>query len=97
MHKAVEHLFYKMSDIFLWKRPSKQQSWLQIPEIYNNNWEEEKISFWKITECEKSLESKGTASRFGQQPMRRACAVRIIGESEMDAILENSKRKSEMI
>lgn len=40
---------------------------------------------------------KATASRFGQQPMSWSCAIRIIRESEMDAILKNSKRKSELI
>ena len=68
---------------------------VMVADSWNINWEEEKKSFWKITESPSN--QKATASSFGQQTMSWACAVRTIRESEMDAILQNSKRKSELI
>ena len=67
---------------------------VMVADSWNINWRKKK---YRVGKLRKSLESKATASRLGQQLMFWACAVKIIRESEMDAILKNSKRKSEII
>lgn len=67
---------------------------VMVADSWNINWEEEKISCWKIT---KVLRIKSDREKIRSAAYVLGMRCKIIRESEMDAILKNSKRKSEII